>query len=160
MIMDVEVSKEFFGPIVILLLTAILLSFVLYWDYKGRICKNDNKKDSKNKKWEIIYKVFLPPSLILLSILLSILIYVMLEVVETIPFIIGLAMTLALGSLVPIFLDCATKDINIKGPKDREKEWDELSKEFEKGGEYIGILERILFFVALWFNKPVYIGVY
>ena len=148
---------NFFGPPLFLpsisvFLTGILLLVILCCGRKKKIL------DTKDK-------VFLfPILLILLAILIFFLVIyffepenITLRFAKPISFIIGLAATEALGSLIPMLFKHTEKKIHIERPIGMsDEQWRGLWQ-IAKGGCIVGHLERILYFIALLFN-PVYIG--
>lgn len=151
--MDAESYKHLF--LCTLLLVGVLLLIVSVVD----AIKDKHKDKKTGKKWKIILVVL--PSLLLffLSVLVNIYPEKVLEFPKPISFIIGLSMTQALGSLLQRLLDFAVKDIGLdRHPTGIFKEqWDGLTR-IPEGGIITGLLERTLFFIALWYEKPIYIG--
>lgn len=145
--------SSLFLPIGFAFLTGIFLVCVLFRGRKKGIL------DSKDKKRKVL---FLPILLIICAILIflaDILGFGNLpaEHAKPISFIIGLIATEAFGSLLPIFLNCTERKIHIESPVSiSNKQWKDLW-DVPEGGDIVGHLERILYFIALLFD-PLYIG--
>jgi hypothetical protein len=83
--------------------------------------------------------------------------YALVEYPRAIPFIMGIAVTFALGTLLPSFLDIAERGLTT------ENQWSELEGipgggGYLSGGYLIGLIERTLFFVAFYYEQPLLIG--
>jgi len=77
---------------------------------------------------------------------------------KAIPFIAGLIITIILGwFVVKKLMDCSTKKMDEPPPGMSNNLWNELTS-LKDGGKYIGNLERILFYIAFWYDKPILIG--
>lgn len=147
-------SSPLFLPTGCAFLAGILLVCVLCWACKRGIL------DSKNRV------LLLSPIILIVFAILIFLAYILApenfltqfaRPIQPIPFIMGLAATEALGSLLPILLKCTERKIHIEIPGGiSEKQWKDLW-EVPKGGDIVGHLERILYFIALLFD-PLYIG--
>jgi hypothetical protein len=119
-------------------------SYIKVWHcIKDIICK---QKDA----------LLFPLLLIISSIILLLLIpesdYALVDYPKVIPFIMGLAVTLALGTLLRYILD----EIVNQYIKFEEK-WNKLTH-MPEAGAIIGLFERTLYFVAFYFEQPLLIG--
>lgn len=145
--MDAELNKNLF-QYSLFFVGFFLCVFVFTDRYKGT-------RTGKKEKTKIIRELFFPLLLIGLWALVHWGTEIVIELLKPISFIVGLAMAEALG-LSPIlqrFLDYSVKDLDLE----TEEVWSELIFTKE-GGIYIGFLERLLFFIALFWSKPIYIG--
>lgn len=146
-------SSPLFLPTGCTFLSGILLVCVLCWACKRGIL---NSKDKK----------LLFPTLLIVFVVLIFLAYILklenflaefTKPIQPIPFIMGLTATQAFGSLLPILLKYTERKIHIELPDGiSEKQWKDIW-EVPKGGDIVGHLERILYFIALLFD-PLYIG--
>lgn len=110
--------------------------------------------------WKQIEALFLV-LLILLAVILHFELIDYQKHLRFISFIMGLLVTLSLGALWPIIRDHITKDIVIELPTNMgESERKKIIK-MSEGGKYIGIFERILYYIAfviLWENATTVIA--
>lgn len=75
---------------------------------------------------------------------------------QIIPFFIGLICAFVISNfIVKNILEMATHNLNKVPPKGvRKKEWLKATHVSEKGGQYIGRLEQIFFYVMFFIDKP------
>lgn len=142
-----------FLPSISVFLTGIFLVVILCWGHRKELL------NAKVKKREIIFRTM---PLIVFPILLF-LTYViwpencLARLAKPIAFATGLTVAYALWSLHLILLECITRKIPIVQPDSmNDQHWKDIT-EMPAGGEIVGRLELILYFIALLSN-PVYIG--